>query len=190
LKQEIQIEQQLLIEEEVIRKAKKDPGAFRGIYEKYYKKIFLFVLHRAGNKETSADITSQVFMKALVNLEQYEFRGLPFSSWLFRIAVNECNNYFRKHKRERLVVLEDEHVENLYDEMFGENVQEELRAKLPRILEKLKPEELQLIELRYLESRAFKEVAEILNITETYAKVRTYRILDKMKKLFVGSYEK
>jgi RNA polymerase sigma-70 factor (ECF subfamily) len=122
----------------------------------------------------------------MINLERYTFRGLPFSSWLYRIAVNECNDFFRKSKRERTVVIEDEHVGHLYDEMFGENMQEEIRLKLPFILEKLKPDELHVIELRFLEGRPFKEVAEILNITETYAKVRTYRILDKMKKLFVG----
>jgi RNA polymerase sigma-70 factor, ECF subfamily len=186
LKQEIQIEKQLLLEEEVIRKATENPESFRILYEKYYRQIFLFILHRVGQKDHSADIASQVFLKAMVNLKRYEFRGLPFSSWLYRIAVNECNTFFRKNKRERLVVLKNEHVENLYDEMFGENIQEELRIKLPLILEKLKPNELQLIELRFLEGRPFKEVADILNITETYAKVRTYRILDKMKKLFVG----
>lgn len=179
-------EQQLLIEEEVIRESKKDPQAFRSIYEKYYKRIFLFVLHRVGDKEQCADITSQVFLKAMVSLNSYQSRGLPFSSWLYRIAVNECNNFFRKNKRERLVVLEDSHVAYLYDEMFGETLQEELKARLPYIFEKLKPDELQLIELRFLENRAFKEVAEILDITETYAKVRTYRILEKMKKLFGG----
>jgi len=186
LRPEIQSETDHLQEERMIEKARKDPQAFRPIYEKYYKKIFLFVLHRVGGKEESADITSQVFLKTMINLERYTFRGLPFSSWLYRIAVNECNDFFRKNKRERTVVLENEHVENLYDEMFGENMQEELRLKLPFILERLKPDELHLIELRFLEGRPFKEVAEILNITETYAKVRTYRILEKMKKLFVG----
>lgn len=187
MKQEITIEQQLLREEDVIQKAKKDPQAFRYIYEMYYKRIFLFILHRVGDKEQSADIAAQVFLKAMVNINRYTFRGLPFSSWLFRIAVNECNNFFRKNKRERLVVLEAEHVETLYDEMFGETAREELHRKLPTILEKLKPDELHLIELRFLEGRQFKEVAEILSISETYAKVRTYRILEKMKKLFIGN---
>jgi RNA polymerase sigma-70 factor (ECF subfamily) len=186
LKPEIQIQEQLLLEEDVIKKARKDPKAFKPIYEKYYKQIFIFILHRVGSKDQSADITSQVFLKALTSLERYEFRGLPFSSFLYRIAVNECNTFFRRNKRERLVVLEDEHVDELYDEMFGDDLREELRLKLPLILEKLKPEELQLIELRFLEGRPFKEVAEILDITETYAKVRTYRVLDKMKKLYVG----
>lgn len=185
MKSEIGTSQKKYPDAPLVLKAKSDPAAFRPLYEKYYKRIFLFVLHRTGEKEVSADITSQVFLKALSGLDKYEFRGLPFSSWLFRIAINECNTLFRKSKSVRTVVLEDHHAERVYEEMFGENTAEELRRKLPRILQELKPQELQLIELRFLEERAFKEVAEILNISETYAKVRTYRILDRMKKLFL-----
>jgi len=185
LSQDINIEQQILLEEKAIELAKKDPQAFRPLYEKYYKRIFLFILHRVESKEQSADIAAQVFLKALIKLDSYQFKGLPFSSWLFRIATNECNDFFRKNKRERLVVLEDEHAENLYEEMFGENFQDEMQQKLPHVLERLKPFELQLIELRFLEARPFKEVAEILNISEVYAKVKTYRVLEKMKKIFI-----
>jgi RNA polymerase sigma-70 factor, ECF subfamily len=186
LKPEIISSTQLLVEEEIITKSRQDSTAFKPIYEKYYKPIFLFVLHRVGEKEHAADITSQVFLNALMNLNKYTFRGLPFVSWLYRIAVNECNSFFRKNKKARIVVLDESHLENLYDEMFGETFYDEMRGKLPLILEKLKPDELQLIELRFLEGRHFKEVSDILNISETYAKVRTYRILDKMKKLFTG----
>ena len=185
MKQEIQTEDQLLNEEEVIRKAKVDPKAFREIYEKYYKTIFLFILHRLGDRELTADLTSQVFLKALLRLGKFQFLGLPFSSWLYRIAVNECNDFFRKTKRARLVVLEEHHAETLYEEMFGNETMHELTAKLPMILSRLKQDELQFIELRFLEGRPFKEVASILNISETYAKVKTYRTLDKMKKLFL-----
>lgn len=185
MKQGIQTEE-IFDEEDAIRKARNKPEYFRPLYEKYYKMIFLFVLRRMGEKDLTADLTSQVFLKALLNISRYNFRGLPFSSWLYRIAVNECNNHFRQTKRSRLVVLEDYHAENLYEEMFGEEFREELTQKLPMVLERLKQEELQLIELRFLESRSFREVAQILNITETYAKVRTYRILDKMKKIFTG----
>ena len=84
------------------------------------------------------------------------------------------------------MVLDDEHSEKIYEEMFGDNLVDELRRRLPGILQRLKPDELQLIELRYLEERPFKEVADILNMTETHAKTKTYRTLDKMKKLFTG----
>lgn len=186
MKHDLVTDDQLLLEEEVIRKAQADPAAFRSLYEKYFKRIFLFVLHRVGEKELSADITSQVFLKALQKLPQYQFKGVPFSSWLFRIAVNECNDFFRKNKRQRMVVLEDEHAELMYEEMFGEEVLAELKVKLPLILEKLSEEELQFIELRFMEARPFKEMADILGISENYAKVKTYRVLEKMKKLFVG----
>jgi RNA polymerase sigma-70 factor, ECF subfamily len=170
----------------VIRDAQKDPAAFRIIYERYYKSIFRFVLHRVADKALTADITSQVFLKALQNLHQFKFKGFPFSSWLFRIAVNECNNYFRKNKRHRVVVLEEAHAEALYEEMFGDDALADLKAKLPLIMEKLSLDDIQYIELRFLEDRPFREVAEIIGVSENYAKVKTYRVLDKMKKLFVG----
>ena len=120
-----------------------------------------------------------------MSLPKYTFKGLPFSAWLYRVAVNECNDFFRKNKRERLVVLTEASVENLYEEMFGSHLSDELRLKLPAMLQKLKANELQLIELRYLEEKPFREVAQILGISEIYAKVRTYRILEKLRKLFM-----
>ncbi len=173
-------------EQETIRKAQRDPAAFRPVYEKYFRTIYLFVIHRTGDKDLSSDITSQVFLKALVNLHRYEFRGLPFSSWLYRIAINECNAFFRQSRRTRMILLDDAHAERVYEEMFGESALDALRHQLPYILQKLKPDELQLIELRFLEGRAFREVGEILGISETHAKTKTYRTLEKMKKLFTG----
>ena len=181
-----QLSEHVALDQEIVRKAKEDPTAFRPLYEKYFKCIYLFVLHRTSDKEVSADVTSQVFLKALTGLNKYEFRGVPFSSWLYRIAINECNSFFRKTKFVRTVTLDDEHAEKVYEEMFGDNSADELRHKLPYILQRLAADELQLIELRFLEARTFKEVAEILNMTETHAKTKTYRTLDKMKKLFLG----
>jgi RNA polymerase sigma-70 factor (ECF subfamily) len=186
LKQEINVDNQLLNEEEVIRKAQADPEDFRGLYEKYFRTIFLFIMHRVGSKEITADLTSQVFLKALTNISRYQFKGLPFSAWLFRIAINECNDLFRRNKRVRIVVLEDHMADSLYDVMFDHDAKDELKKKLPLVFERLKPDELQLIELRFLENRPFKEVANILGMTENNAKVKTYRVLDKMKKLLIS----
>lgn len=168
-----------------IRAATQDPAAFQPLYELYFKRVFLFVLHRVGDKEIAGDLTQQVFLNALTHIGRYQFRGLPFSAWLFRIAVNQCNDFFRKSKRSRVVVLEDEHVDHLYEELTADQTHDEWAKRLPLILEKLDPDDLHVIELRFFENRPFKEVADILGITETYAKVRTYRILEKMKKLFL-----
>lgn len=185
LKENIQPKGELADEEALIRKSQADPEAFRPLYEKYFKRIFLFVHHRVGDKAITADITSQAFLKALLNINKYSFRGLPFSAWLFRIALNECNDFFRKNKRYRLVTMEEEMVDHLYIELTSETRLEDLREQLPSILQKLSIKELQIIELRFFEQRPFKEVGDILGISETYAKVRVYRILEKMKKLFL-----
>ena len=173
-------------EEAVILQAQKDPAAFKPLYGKYFKKIFLFILHRINDKELATDITQQVFLKVLTRIGTYQFRGLPFSSWLYRIAINECNDYFRKRNRVRWVSLESEHIGYLHEELTADTTREELEKKMPGILEKLKPEELMLIELRYFENKPFREIAEILNVTEVNAKTKTYRILHKMKKLFMN----
>jgi RNA polymerase sigma-70 factor, ECF subfamily len=172
-------------EEGLILKSQADPQAFRPLYEKYFKKIFLFILHRVGDKQLASDLSSQVFLKALLHLKKYTFRGLPFSAWLFRIALNECNDYFRKNRRYRIVMIEDHIVENLHEGLLENSREEDLRQRLPAILQKLSVDELELIELRFFEQRPFKEVAQIVGITETYAKVKVYRALQKMKNLFL-----
>lgn len=185
IKEGIQHRDQTQDEESIILKSQADPEAFRPLYEKYFKRIFLFVHHRIAEKELTADITSQVFLKALVNINKFSFRGLPFSAWLFRIALNECNDFFRKNKRYRLVTMEEGMVDHLYEELTAETRLEDLRQRLPAILQKLSASELQIIELRFFEQRPFKEVGDILGISETYAKVKVYRVLEKMKKLFL-----
>jgi RNA polymerase sigma-70 factor (ECF subfamily) len=125
----------------------------------------------------------------LLNLKKFKFRGLPFSAWLFRIALNECNDYFRKNQRHRIVTIEDHIVENLHEELIENSREEDLRRRLPDILQKLSVDELQIIELRFFEQRPFKEVADIVGITETYAKVKVYRALQKMRKLFLKHHE-
>ena len=172
-------------EEESIKRSATDPNAFRPLYEAYFKKIFLFILHRVGDNDLTADLTQQVFLNALSNVHRYQFRGLPFSSWLFRIAANQCNDFFRNTKKMRSVVLEESNVQLLYEDLTADHSWDEWERRLPTVLEQLDPEDIQLIELRYFEKRPFKEVSEILGLTESNAKVRTYRILEKMKKIFI-----
>ena len=87
--------------------------------------------------------------------------------------------------------MEEGMVEHLYEEDLVDQLEqvparlEDLRKRLPDILQRLSVTELQIIELRFFEQRPYKEVADILGISEIYAKVKVYRILDKMKKLFL-----
>ena len=165
-----------------IKQAQVDPACFGPLYDRYYKPIFLFLYRRTDDEELTADLTSQVFLKAITYLPKYQFKGLPFSAWLFRIAVNEMNMFFRKNKNCRTISLEDSNFDRIAEDL-GENDKEEKIVLLLEGIQSLGLDELHYIELRFFEDRSFKEIADIMAITENNAKVRTYRILDKIKKL-------
>jgi len=172
---------QLNQELEQVESAKKDHQFFAPIYNKYYKQIFAYVYQRMDDKETAFDITSQVFLKALTNLHKYEFRGVPFSSWLYRIAQSEVYQSFRDKKAKRTVNADISDLKFLFEEI-EENYYEDYTPRVLKLIKLLPEVDMQLIELRFFEKRPFKEVAEILNITENNAKVKLYRILEKIKK--------
>jgi len=170
-------------EEALISAAQNNPKAFKKLYEKYYSAIFGFVLKRTNDKDTTADITQQVFLNALTNIKKYKHKGLPFSAYLYRIAINECNSFFRKIKKTRFIVMDEACTNYLIDELIHDDNRDDKINQLIVVIEKLAIKEIQLLELRFFENHPFKEVGYILNISENLAKVRTYRLLSKMKKM-------
>ncbi len=166
----------------IVEAAKSDPGKFGVLYEKYYRVVFVFVFRRTGDEEQSGDIVANTFLKAMLALPKYTFKGVPFSAWLFRIAANEINMFFRKTNRERVVSLDKSDLGAMIAES-GENDNADTQKILLKALGTLSPDEMQMIELRFFEKRAFIEIGEIIGITENNAKVRTYRILEKLKVL-------
>lgn len=163
--------------------AKKDPRQFAPLYKKYHEAIFRYIYKRVDEEEAAYDITSSVFVKALASLPRYEFRGVPFSSWLFRIAKSELYQSFRDKKAQRTVSLDSVTIVQFIDEL-NEDFSEEQRTLLLNSLKQLKEHQLQLIEMRFFEKRSFKEIGEIVGLTENNAKVKTFRALVKLKEIF------
>ena len=168
-----------------VQAAQRDPVAFRPLYDRYFEPIFRFVFKRCADEDLTGDICSQVFLKAMQKLGGYEFKGVPFSAWLYRIASNEVAQHFRNTQKNRVVSVEDHSLANLLDEVTEEDDFEIKRQIMLQALQELKETDLAMIEMRFFEARPFKEIAEIMNITESNAKVKTYRILEKIKKIMI-----
>ena len=164
-----------------VEAAKADPARFEVLYNRYYEAILKFVYKRVEGKETAFDITSQVFLNAMLKISGYKFMGMPFSSWLYRIAVNEINMLYRKDKIQRSIKAEESELKNVITEVAPEESIDQQYEKVANALSELDEDDLQLIELRFFEKRSFKEVGEILSMTENNAKVKVYRIIDKLK---------
>jgi RNA polymerase sigma-70 factor (ECF subfamily) len=178
-------DKEILEELKLIEAAKKNPARFSLLYNKYYRQIFLFVFKRTEEEELCADITAQVFLKAMLKLPQYQFKGVPFSAWLYRIASNEVNQHFREQKSKRVVSMEKSDIERLMrqaDDAPGDDHVTLYHEVVLETLSEMDPEDVEIIELRFFEQRPFKEVADILGITENNAKVKVYRIIERLKK--------
>jgi RNA polymerase sigma-70 factor, ECF subfamily len=173
--------EQMSAEQVQVEAAKKDPNFFGPIYNKYYKQIFGYVYQRMDDKESAFDVTAQVFLKALTNLHKYEFKGVPFASWLYRIAQSEVYQMFRDKKAKRTINVDVGDLRFLFEEI-EENYYEDYTPRVLKLIKELPEDDLKLIEMRFFEKRQFKEIAEILEITENNAKVRLYRILERIKK--------
>lgn len=172
--------EQMDSEQMQICKAQKNPKEFEPLYNQYFENIFRFVFQRVENKEEAADITSQVFLKAMLNIKSYQYKGVPFSAWLYRIAISEIGNYYQRTNKSRIVNTETEQIHSVINES-GIDVTEERIQKIQEALKNLSEDDLQLIEMRFFENRPFKEIGDILKITENNAKVKLYRTLDKIK---------
>lgn len=165
-----------------IQAAQQDPALFRPLYERYFETIFRFIYRRVADEALSSDICSKVFLKALQNINGYSFRGVPFSSWLYRLASNEVAQYYRQQKKKRVVSIEDSHINSIIESDEPGDQEQQLQQMISA-LDQLREKDLILIELRFFEERPFKEIAEIIGITEPNAKMKTYRALNKLKKL-------
>ena len=167
----------MLEEKKQIELAQKNIKDFEPLYVEYHERILRFCFQRMESKNDAYDVCSRVFLKAMKNIKRYEYKGVSFGSWLYRIAINEINSLYKK--KSKIIKVDESFLLTLSEEM--EEKDEELTNKLKRGLKTLKPIYIQLIELRFWEGRPFKEIAEILDMTEVNAKAKTYRAIEKLK---------
>ena len=178
-------------ERELVERAKNNGEAFVELYDQYYSQIFGYVLKRTASIEVAQDVTSEVFFKAFKNLRQFHWRGVPFSSWLYRIATNEIANYFTKNKPWQFSLEEvsnsiscsDPSAETELLEAEAELSRREDFLTLHENISKLQIKYQEVIVLRFFEDKQLKEIGEILGKREGTVKSLLHRGLEKLRKL-------
>ena len=184
------IDNKMSDEKEIIEKSKNDPQFFGLLFDKYHDRIFKYILHRTMNIELSRDLTSDTFYKALKNINAYKWKNIPLSSWLYRIASNEINGYFRKHGSFHKAISAN--IINIDDKLYP-LIQEEIKdahqkleeknnfTELHRSVEQLAINYQEVIVLRFFETKKIKEISEILNKSEGTIKSLIHRGLKQLK---------
>jgi RNA polymerase sigma-70 factor (ECF subfamily) len=181
-------------EKELVERAKRDTQAFGELYEHYYTPIFGYVMRRTASIQIAQDITSEVFFKSLKNLRHFQWREVPFSAWLYRIAAHEIANHHNGNNR-HFLPLSDELADSIIDPApTAENELIEAETELARhkdflVLQskiKMLPVKYQeVIALRFFEDKSLKEISEILGKREGTVKSLLHRGLEKLRKYMV-----
>jgi len=176
---------------ELLLKIKKNPSDFSELFKLYYKPIFNYVLRRTGCFDDTADIAADTFYNAFRHINDFSYRGISIKVWLYRIATNEVNLYFRFKKKHNTVFkrisFEDKDIFNQYLQEDRKELELELQQhdQFMAVLESLKTLPLkyqEVIALRFFEGKENKELAEILNMKEGTIKSLLSRGLEKLRK--------
>jgi RNA polymerase sigma-70 factor, ECF subfamily len=171
------VDERLLVEA-----AQKDPAKFADLYEIHFERVYAYIVRRVRDRDTAEDLVSEVFHKALENLSRYEWRGVPFSAWLFRIAGNAITDCSKRGARELLSFEEPP------DSMAETTLEEtEDRARLFRLVNRLPVDQRRVIFQRFVEQRSIREIAQQLGRSQGAIKQLQFRALEKLRVQMEGA---
>jgi RNA polymerase sigma-70 factor, ECF subfamily len=166
----------------------KDRSAFDEIFEKYYKPIYYFIYKMANNSEAAEDITQDTFVKVYKNLEKVE-DNIKLSPWIYKIAYNTFIDYTRKNKISYELIDNVNYEDQLLDNNIADNpeasyINIDLRNKINKTMQKLNSRYKSVLVLREYNNLSYKEVALILDLTETAVKSLIHRARLEFQKIF------
>ena len=179
---------------ELIRQCRTDPAAFGEVFDLWYKPVFGYIMRRTADYDLSKDIAAETFLKAFLKINTFQWRGIRLSAWLFRIATNELNQYYRssKYKPQSLQqLLENPQMEKLLhkqDDDEREVMEKELQSfndynQIRTNLLKLDLKYQEVIALRYFEQKTNPEISAILDKNEGTIKSLLSRGLEKLRNM-------
>jgi len=157
---------------ELLRRIKADPSVFALLFRRYYHPIFAYVYRRIGHVEDSSDVAANAFYKAFLHINRFTPRGISIKVWLYRIATNETNLYFRNRRRRSAIFAAMDCAQAAqFTHAFAEDrlmleaeMQKHQRFQDVREALKTLPVKYQeVLALRYFEGKSNREIGEILN---------------------------
>lgn len=179
-------------DEELIARAKsRDPHAWAQIYERFSSQLFSFFLNQSRNRELAEDLTASVFVDALNSSASFSGDLPALRSWLFRIGRNNLIDHFRKERRAVMQDIENTDPAELVRSGPVENPEADAvagaqRSLVLRAIERLAPDQREVMLLRLVGGLTSAEVAEIVGKTVGAVKQLQHRALLSLGKQLQG----
>ncbi|MFO0780817.1 MAG: sigma-70 family RNA polymerase sigma factor [Candidatus Gracilibacteria bacterium] len=171
-------------DQKLVQDAQQDPANFAALYDKYFDQIYRYVYRRVSDKETVHDLVSQTFFDALSHIKSFEWRGYPFSSWLYKIAHNNVLKWYREQSKGHNVGLDEiGELADLSVDQVRDASRKEKQLEVQKVIDQLDHEEREIIRLKFFEEVSNIEIAEIMGLSANHIGVKVYRTLKKVKQL-------
>ena len=158
----------------LIEAAQKDPSRFAALYENNFERVYAFVVRRVRDRHEAEDLTAEVFQHALANLSRFEWRGVPFAVWLYRIAANAIADRWKQLSRESPNPVSDD-----LDQASWPDI--ERRATLFQLVDSLPVDQRSVIIKRFVEQRSIRDIAQEFGRSEGAIKQLQYRALESLR---------
>lgn len=166
-----------------------DTAAVSLIYQTYLTPIYRYIAYRVSSDFDVEDLTMEVFVQMMHYLPRYEYRGVPFEAWLYRIAATTVAAFYRERgRRPRQVNLVD-HLQETDAPPERQFIEEQERSQLREAISQLRNDEQEVLILRFVEHKTHQEVAAIVDKSETAVKSIQHRALLRLTRL-LGSEAK
>lgn len=171
-----------LNEKELIAKSKNDPDEFGKLYANYYEKILNFLKFKLqGDQKTAEDLASETFLKAYKNIKGFQWQGISFSSWIYRIATNTLIDYIRKTSKYSQSAINEE-ITKSNDNIEKQVMIDDTGYVIKSAIKELSQKEQTIINLKFYEGKSNKEIAKIVKLTESNVGTILFRSMKKLKK--------
>ena len=162
----------------LIEAAQKDPRRFAELYENNFERVYAYVASRVRDRDEAQDLTSEVFYQALANLVRFEWRGVPFAAWLYRIAANAIVDRSKRAGREHASTAPNDPPGNPREVNLE---QVEQRARLFRLVDQLPVGQRRVIRARFAEQKSIREIAQQVGRSEGAVKQLQFRALENLR---------
>jgi RNA polymerase sigma-70 factor, ECF subfamily len=166
----------------LVEAAQRDPRRFAELYELHFHRVYAYVVKRVQNREEAEDITSDVFQQALAKIKAFEWRGVPFSAWLVRIAANAITDRWKRAARQTNEPLPDD-----LEDKSPRAKEIEQRAALFQMVESLPADQRRVVEMRFAEQKSIREIAQEIGRSEGAVKQLQFRALEKLRAQMEGA---
>lgn len=162
----------------LIEAAQKDPRRFADLYEANFERVYAFIARRVHDRADAEDLTAEVFHQALANLKKFEWRGVPFSAWLYRIASNAIADRWQSVSREQPSAAADDPPDRSGSASPEDT---EKRARLFRLVSDLPEDQRHVIEMRFAAGKSIAEIAHELGRSHGAVKQLQFRAMRALR---------